>query len=159
MQDIGHESLETHVLDTSNVLGTLEVLARPVFASFPGIVHEVLGHFTQRTTFLAEVDDNATAASLRFLDRFLDTKSEVGSACADVGPEHVTSVALVVDAESELGVWIRHLCWVAEDVDGQTANRRQEELDVMTSNEFGIGSTSLLKQCPAQSSLVCVDWS
>jgi len=118
VQDIGHQGLETHVLDTSNVLSTLEVLASAVLASLSSIVDEVFGHFTQSAALLTEVDDNTASASLGFLDCFLNTESEVGAACANVGTEHVTSVTLVVDAESKLGVWVGHLCWVTENVDG-----------------------------------------
>ena len=40
MQDIRHESLEAHVLDTGNVLGPLEVVGRPVFPALSGIIDD-----------------------------------------------------------------------------------------------------------------------
>lgn len=38
VQDIGHESLEAHILDSGNVLGSLEVIRSSVLTTFPGIV-------------------------------------------------------------------------------------------------------------------------
>ena len=98
VQDIRHQSLEAHILDTGDILRTLEVLARTVFATLSGIVHKILCHFAKGTTFLAEVNDYTAAAALCFFDRLLDAKSKVRAARADVGAKHVTAVALVVDA-------------------------------------------------------------
>jgi hypothetical protein len=53
----------------------------------------VLGYFTESTSFFPEVDNDADAATLRTADAFLDSESEVGFACADVGSENVRAVA------------------------------------------------------------------
>lgn len=114
MQDIRHQSLKPHVFDTGDHLGPLEVFAGHVCASFPSIVHEILSHFSKSTTFFAEVDDDPTAAVLRFFDGLLDAKNEVWSTCTDVGAEDwkgqlggineklqaltVTTIALIVDS-------------------------------------------------------------
>ena len=154
MQDIGHQSLETHVLDTRDVLSALEVLAGTILASLPGIVDKIFGDLAKSTTFLAEVDDDTATTLLGLLDCFFNTESEVRTACADVRSEYVTSVAFVVDAESELCAGIGHLCWVTKDVDSHTANGRKEELDVVTGDELRIRATSLFEKCPAKSSLI-----
>lgn len=39
MEDIGHQSLETHVFDAGDVLGPFEVVRRTILSSFPSIVH------------------------------------------------------------------------------------------------------------------------
>ena len=106
MKDIGHERLEPHVLDARDILGALEVLARPVLSAFSCVVYEVLGNFTKRTTFFAEVDDDTTATLLGFLDCLFNTKGEVWSACADVGSKDVTAIAFVVDTECEANIGI-----------------------------------------------------
>jgi hypothetical protein len=42
MEDIGHQRLESHVLHTSNVLGSLEILRGPIQSALSGIVDKVL---------------------------------------------------------------------------------------------------------------------
>jgi len=117
VQDIWHQSLEAHVLDTGNILSALEVLAGTIFASLSGVVDEVFGDLAKSTAFLTEVDDNTAATLLGLFDCFFNTESQVGTACADVRSEYVTSVAFVVDTEGELRTGVGHLCWVTEDVD------------------------------------------
>jgi hypothetical protein len=99
MQDIRHERLEAHVLDTSDVFGPFEVFASSVFSSLSGVVDKVFGHLTEGTTFLAEIDDDSTSAVLGFLDGFFDTESEVRTASADIRAEDIATIAFVVDTE------------------------------------------------------------
>jgi hypothetical protein len=54
-------------------------------------------NFTKRSAFFAEIDDNAGAALLGFLDRLLDAEDQIGAACADIGAENIASVALIID--------------------------------------------------------------
>ena len=42
MENIGHQRLESHVLHTSNVLGSLEILRGPIQSTLSGIVDKVL---------------------------------------------------------------------------------------------------------------------
>lgn len=56
--------------------------------------HTILGNFTQRPAFLAEVDDNATSAFLGFLYSLLNTEDQIRTACADIGAKDVASIAL-----------------------------------------------------------------
>jgi len=42
MENIGHQRLESHVLHTSNVLGSLEILRGPIQSALSGIVDKVL---------------------------------------------------------------------------------------------------------------------
>lgn len=154
VQNVGHKRLEAHIFDTSNVLCSLEIFARSVFAALAGIVNEVLGDFAKCSALFAEIDDNTTATVLSFLDSFLDTESKVWATCADVGSKYVTAVAFIVNTKCEFGVWIRHLRWVAEDVDSETSNGRKEYLDVVPSDEFRIGAASLLEQRASECSLI-----
>ena len=75
MQYVWHQRLEPHVLHTRNQLGRLEVFVGAVTSSFSEVIYEVpkstssvkmiatewnrniLGNFTQRTTFFTEVYD------------------------------------------------------------------------------------------------------
>jgi hypothetical protein len=59
-----------------------------------------------------------------------------------------------VDAEGEANVWIGHLCGVAEDVDGQAADGRQEKFDIVTGDEFGVGATGFFEQGSPERALV-----
>jgi len=149
VQDVRHEGLETHVFNAGNVLSSLKVLASTIFSSLSRVVDEILGHFTQSTALLSEVDDHTTAALLGFLDGLFNTKRQVWAACADVGAEDVASITFIVNTKSESGAGIGHLCWVTEDVDGQTADGWEEELDIVTGDELWVGTTSLLEQCSA----------
>lgn len=39
VKDVRHECLESHVLDTGNVLGSPEIVRRAIFAALSGVVH------------------------------------------------------------------------------------------------------------------------
>ena len=93
VQDIRHQRLEAHVLDAGDVLRALKVLVGAIGAAFARVVDEVLRHLAQRAALLAEVDDDAGAAGLRFFDRLLDPKDQVGATGADVTAEDVGAVA------------------------------------------------------------------
>jgi len=142
---IRHQCLEPHILDTGNVFGSLEILARPIFSSLACVVHEIFGYLTESTTFFAEVDDNTTATLLGLLDGLFYTKDEIRSASADIRAKDVATVALIVNTESETRIGVGHLCRVTKDVDGQPTDWGKEELDVMSSNKLGVRSASLLE--------------
>lgn len=40
VQDVRHQRLEAHIFDTGDVLGPLEVVGGPVFATLAGVVHD-----------------------------------------------------------------------------------------------------------------------
>lgn len=164
MKDVGHEDLEAHVLDTGDVLRPTEVVGRVVATTLAGIVDEVLGNLTESATFLADchrwkaervsdertgkeakigertVNDHSHAAPLRTPDRLLDTVNQVRPARADVGTKDVGAVTLVVDAEGELLGRVAHEVGVTEDVDGETTDGREEDLEVVASEELGVHS-------------------
>ena len=122
MTYVRHQGLEPHVLDSGDVLCALEVLARSILSSLARVIYEVLGYFSECSTFFTEVDDYATTALLGFLYGFFDAKDEVRSASADIGAKDVAAIAFVVDPEREPGTGIGHLCWISKDVDCQAAN-------------------------------------
>ena len=112
VKNIGHERLETHVLDTGDELSRLEVLVRRVAAPLSEVVDEVprdvivdrrptkrllnkdvLRDLAQCTALLAEVDDETDTAALCPADALFDRVDEVGLARANVGTEHVRAVA------------------------------------------------------------------
>lgn len=47
VQNIRHESLETHILDSGYVFGPLEVVRSPILTTLARIVHKILCDFTQ----------------------------------------------------------------------------------------------------------------
>lgn len=53
-----------------------------------------LGYFTQGSAFFTEVNDDAAAAFLCFLDGLFDAEDQIRPARADVGAEDVTSITL-----------------------------------------------------------------
>jgi hypothetical protein len=54
VEDIRHERLEAHILDSCDVLGSLEVLCGGISSSLAGIVDQVLCDLSQSTTLLAD---------------------------------------------------------------------------------------------------------
>lgn len=131
MEDVWHESLEPHILDACNVLGSLEVVRGSIGPAFPRVVDHCivldqfagravageshsqywfmlgsspsgsdvgswtyLGDLSQGSSFFTEVNDNTTSTILGFFDCLLDAENEIRAACANVGPEDVTSIAL-----------------------------------------------------------------
>jgi hypothetical protein len=96
--------LEAHILDTSNVLGPLEVFAGSVFPALSCVIHKVLCYFTQGPPFFTEVDDYTTTSFLCFFDGLFNTKDEIWTACTDVGAENVAAVAFIVHTESETNI-------------------------------------------------------
>lgn len=59
-----------------------------------------------------------------------------------------------MNTESEANIGVRDLGWVAENVDGETADGREEELDVSASDELGEGTASNFEKGAAEGSLV-----
>lgn len=53
-----------------------------------------LCHFTKSPALLAEVDYDAAATILCFLDRLLDAEDEVGPACTNIRTEDIAAIAL-----------------------------------------------------------------
>src|SRR5690606_3597252 len=67
-------------------------------------------------------------ALLGGLDALLNGMRQVRSASADVGAEHVGSVALVVHTDSQWDGLVLDGGWVTPDVDGLSSNWWQEDL-------------------------------
>lgn len=66
-----------------------------------------LCHLTKSSAFFTEVNDHSTSTLLRFFDCFLDAIDKIWSAGADVGSEHVTSVALAFESGRRCSVLLR----------------------------------------------------
>ena len=62
----------------------------------------LLGHFTQCTSLLAEVDNDTYTTSLRGSHTFLNREDEVRFAGTNVGAKDVGAIAFVVNAQSQL---------------------------------------------------------
>ena len=83
----------------------------------------------------------------------LDAVHQIGPAGADVGAEHVRAVALVVHAAGDRRGGIGELGDVAEHVDRDAADRRQEHVQVGPRHELGEHAGRLLEQSAAQARL------
>ena len=149
---VGHQLLETRVLDAGDAFGALEILRRGVaaFLALAGVVDQKLCHFAEGAAFLAVVDDDAEAAGLAGNGAFLDAVDQVRTAGADVRAEHVGAVAFVVDAAGDLGAVVRQFCHVAEQVGGDAADRRQKHLEIRACHQFGKHAAGLFEQGAAQ---------
>ncbi len=80
----------------------------------------------------------------------LDAVNEIRPAGADVGAEHVGAVALVVHAAGERAALVPHAARIAEDVERDAADRRQEHREVRTRDQLRIHAAGLLEQRAAQ---------
>lgn len=135
MEDIGHESLESHIFHASNVLSSkgvskftslhtgyfhlpLKVFRGLVRSALPSIVDQIFGNFAQCSPLLTEVNNHTASAILRFFYRLLDTKDQVGTTRANVRTEDITSIALIVDTKGQSDIGIGDFGRVAEDIDG-----------------------------------------
>ena len=140
VERIGHQSLEARVLNSGNLLRTIEIILRRITAllALPGIVDQVLGHLTEAAALLAVVDDQTGAATLSRLDGLFNRMREVGTARADVRPEDIRAVAFVVNAARQLNILVWNGVRVTPDVDGQSTDGREEDLNVRAGDELGI---------------------
>ncbi len=73
-----------------------------------------LGHFTQCTSLLAEVDDDTYTTSLGGSYTFFNREDEVRLACANIRAEDVGTIALVVNTESQLLGGVVHVLGIAD---------------------------------------------
>jgi hypothetical protein len=62
MENIGHQSLESHILHTGDIFGSFEIFRGTVRSTLSRIIDEVLCNFAQSSAFFAEVDDYPTAS-------------------------------------------------------------------------------------------------
>ena len=92
VQHVRHESLEAHVLHTSYELGRAEVLVCGVATALAKVVYQIFRHLAQRTTFLAEVHNDANTTALCRTDALLYREYEIRFASADVRTKHIRTV-------------------------------------------------------------------
>src|SRR5580692_594202 len=149
---VRHQLLEARVLHAGHAFSALEILRSRVaaFLTFARVVDKEFRDLAERTAFLAVVDDDAEAAFLPGARAFLDAMNQIGAAGADVGAEHVGTVALVMHATGDLGAMVGQLGDVAEQIGRCAADRRQEDLQVGPCHQFGKHARGLLEQLPAQ---------
>ena len=134
------QSLEARVLNSGNLLRTIEIILRRITAllALSGVVDQVLGHLTEAAALLAVVDDQAGAATLSRLDGLLNRMREVGTARADVRSEDIRAIAFVVNAARQLNIFVWNGIRVAPDIDGHSTDGGKEDLDVRAGDELGI---------------------
>src|SRR5436190_10949601 len=156
MQHVRHQLLKAHVAHAGDAFGALEVAGRPVAAllALARIVDQELGHLAERAAFLAIVDHQADPTRLRHLDGDLDAVREIRPAGADVRPEHVGAVALVVHAAGERRQTVAELRRIAEAVNRGAADRRQKYLEIGVRDQLRIHAAGLLVQAATQVGLV-----
>src|SRR5690606_4321010 len=118
-----------------------------------GVVDEELGDFAERASLLAVIGDDADAARLGLPDAFLDAVNEIRAAGADVRAEDVGTVALVMDAAGDPALRIAQARHIADDVNGDVADGRQEDAHVRPGHEFREHAAGLLEQSPPQLAL------
>ena len=105
-----------------------------------------LGNLPQSPPFFPEINYQPHPSPLRTLDGLLDPVNQVGAASTDVRPEHVGSVAFVVDPQGELFGRITEMRGVAEDVDGQAADGGEEGFEVGSGDQFGVHPAGLYQE-------------
>ena len=95
VQNIRHQCLEPHILNTSNQLCALEVFVCRVSPSLSEVIHKVLGHFTEGSTLLTEVNNNTNTTTLCCLHTFFNCKGEIRFASTNVGSKDIGSVTCI----------------------------------------------------------------
>ena len=140
VQGVGHESLETSILHSSNLLRTAEVSIGRIssFLTFARVVDQVFGHLAEGSTFLSVVDDDAASTPLRRFDTLLNRMRQVRPAGTDIASKDVTAIAFVVHSAGQLDILVGDGIRIAPDVDRQPSDRWEKDLDIRTCNELGI---------------------
>jgi hypothetical protein len=109
MQNIRHQSLETHIFNTSDKFGGLEVLVGRIPSTLPQVINQIpgirskytmhhvtretsLGDFAQSTAFFTEVYNKTNTTALSATDAFFDSEHKVRLASTNVRTEHVGSI-------------------------------------------------------------------
>src|ERR1700704_3266314 len=113
---VRHELLEAGVLDSCHTFGTFEISGGciPAFLPLASIINQELCHLTERTAFLAIVNDDAESARLGSTCTFLNTVDQIRATGADIRAENIGSIAFIVYAAGYLRARIREPCDVAE---------------------------------------------
>lgn len=145
VENIRHELLVSGIFHTSDLLRIVEVLGGRVTPSLPAVVYHVFDNLTQSPSFTLEIYDNADAATLGTLDGLLYTEDEVRSTGADIRPENVGTRARIVWSTGDLGIRVGELGGVSHDVDRHTSDGREEDLDIRSSQQFGIHPACILE--------------
>src|SRR5215470_17970181 len=155
MQGVGHQLLETGILNPRHAFGPLKVRSGHIapFLPLARVVDKELRHLSKRSPLLAVVDNDPESARLRHAHTFLDPVDEIGTAGAYVGPENVRSTALVVHTASNRRPWVDKLLDVAKKVDGRASNWRQKNLQIRARHQFRVHTACLLEQRAPQGSL------
>src|SRR5215467_415460 len=155
MQGVGHQLLETGILNPRHAFGPLKVRSGHIapFLPLARVVDKELRHLSKRSPLLAVVHNDPESARLRHAHTFLDAVNEIGAAGTYVGPENVRSTALVVHTASNRRPWIRKFLDLAEKIDGRTSNWRQKDLQIRTRHQFREHTACLLEQRAPQGSL------
>ena len=146
MDHVGHQLLESRVLDAGNAFGALEIGRGGVAAFLPlaRIVDQELGHLAQRAAFLAVVDDDAKPAGLGAARAFFNAMDEIGTAVQMSEPNtsdplHSSCTRQVIACAD------RELFHVAEQIDGRAPDRRQEHLQIEPGHELRKHAGGLLE--------------
>src|SRR5262249_21423888 len=102
---VRHQLLKSRVLYAGDAFCALEIGSSSIaiLLALAGIVDQEFGDLAKCAAFLAIVHDDAEPTGLPGANAFLDAVYQVGTAGADVGAEHVRSVALIMHAASDLG--------------------------------------------------------
>ena len=148
MENVRHEPLESHVLNTCNALGAGEVLFSAVsaFLPFAGVVDKELGHLPERSPLLPEVHDKAGTACLRAPDALFDAVNQIRPTRADVGAENVGTVALVVHAHRQIGLGSMDFTGIAEHIGRHASDGRQEHVQIHPCNQLREHAAGLLEK-------------
>src|SRR5581483_3574060 len=138
MQHVGHELLKTGILHPGHTFGAREIRRGlvPAWLALARVVDQELGHLPQCPPLLAVIDDEAGAAGLRLSDTLLDAVGEVWPTSADVGPEHIRAVALIMDPARQ---WTRRIvdgCGVTKNIQRHAPDGRQENVQVAAGHQL-----------------------
>jgi len=122
VERIRHQGLEAGILDTCNLLCTLEISFRRISSllSLSRVVDQILGDFSQRSPLFSEIDDDSTSSLLRRLDAFLNGVRQIGATGTNVTAKDITSVAFIVNTACEFDVFVGNGIRITPDVNGQS---------------------------------------
>mmetsp|Transcript_111 Transcript_111/g.135 ORF Transcript_111/g.135 Transcript_111/m.135 type:complete len:276 (-) Transcript_111:476-1303(-) len=140
MEWIRHERLESSVLYTRHAFCAVEIVlcGVPTLLTLTSVVNEVLCHLSKTAPLFPEVNHDTTSSTLCSLDAFFNRVGEVGTTCANIRSEHITSITLIMNTTGQLDILVGNGIRISPNVDSKSPNGRQEDFDVGASDELWI---------------------
>src|SRR5438034_820875 len=138
MENVGHEFLKTHILNSGNTFGSVEISRCRIstFLPLPRIIDEEFGDLSKSASLFSKINDATSSPFLGSFDGLFDSVNEIRSTRTNVGSKYVGTITLIVNSYGQLAFWIADCGDIAKHIDGATSNGWKENFKIGTSDEL-----------------------